>query len=788
MADGIVSLDALAGARRLPYNGVAWRSVRLGGDEMSETHDTGPLAADGGSSLLDALARLNEVGASINRISGGDTAGLAAVLELIVGSAAKTVPGSSAVLYTYDNGRRSFNTASRVSAGESPEHPSAGALPWADDAPRPAGLGARAIQQLRPVLSYEERDLSIHPLKAAQGVEAVACLPLVVAEHPEGALYVYLHEDRPFTALELLLLNNLVNQAAIAIYHARQVALIQHDLARKQNELGLLHHAGLLISSRTRLEDTLDAILQMALEVTQARYGIFRLVDRTGEQLVTRAIAGDRLGRPATETLPINTTSVMGWVAKTRKSLTIPDVTQPPWSRIYYPLDHVLDMRSELAVPLIGAGGRLEGVLNLESPEVAAFTEADSHLLQSLASQAVIAIQEVRLLDALRDTAERLLHQPASEVLEHLTRLACDLLNIDGSVIWTREGEALIRRAVHSTDSAAHLPETPEEMIRRALLTASPLTYERNPSPAPGWTRGLVTPILSAPEQTPVGVLAVYTAGPREELAASEWDKKVIGILAHYAALALENETHQRALRAAEEARAVAETFAAMGDVAANLLHHLNNKVGTIPVRIEGIQDKCSALVESNAYLAANLAEIERAALDAMASVRERLSLLHPIDVAPTTIQTCVEDALARARLGDGITVQLSGLDTLPEVMAGREGLALALVNLLENAREAMKGQGHLAISAHAEPRCVELVIRDDGPGIPAGLQPSIFDFSVSFNPRADDASAKRSRLGFGLWWVKTLMTRLGGSVTVESDGQHGTAFHLRIPAARGPS
>jgi signal transduction histidine kinase len=317
------------------------------------------------------------------------------------------------------------------------------------------------------------------------------------------------------------------------------------------------------------------------------------------------------------------------------------------------------------------------------------------------------------------------------------------------------------------------------------LLTASPLIYERNPSPAPGWTHGLVTPILSAPEQTPVGVLAVYTAGPRDELAASEWDKKVMGILAHYAALALENETHQRALRAAEEARAVAETFAAMGDVAANLLHHLNNKVGTIPVRIEGIQDKCSALVESNAYLAANLAEIERAALEAMAAVRERLSLLHPIDVAPTTVQTCVEDALARARLGDGITVQLSDLDMLPDVMVGREGLALALVNLLENAREAMKGEGHLAISASADPRYVELVICDDGPGIPAGLQTSIFDFNVSINPRADDANAKRSRLGFGLWWVKTLMTRFGGSVTVESDGATGTTFRLRIPVAR---
>ena len=265
--------------------------------------------------------------------------------------------------------------------GESPWEPPADITTLPDDAPRPDGLGARAVRDLRPVLSYEEPDLGIHPVKALQGVKTVACLPLVVANRPEGALYVYLSEDGRFTEIELLLLNNLVNQAAMAIYHAGQVASIAARPGRKRDELSLLHHAGLLISSRTRLEETLEAILQMALEVTNAHYGIFRLVDRAGEHLVTRAIAGERLGSPAIEALPINTTSVMGWVAKTRRPLNIPDVAQPPWSRIYYPLDHVLNMRSELTVPLIGAGGRLEGVLNLESPEVAAFSEADSHLL-----------------------------------------------------------------------------------------------------------------------------------------------------------------------------------------------------------------------------------------------------------------------------------------------------------------------------------------------------------------------------------------------------------------------
>ena len=44
----------------------------------------------------------------------------------------------------------------------------------------------------------------------------------------------------------------------------------------------------------------------------------------------------------------------MGWVAKTRQPLNIADVSAPPWSRIYYPLDHALQVRAELAVPLVG--------------------------------------------------------------------------------------------------------------------------------------------------------------------------------------------------------------------------------------------------------------------------------------------------------------------------------------------------------------------------------------------------------------------------------------------------
>ncbi len=56
----------------------------------------------------------------------------------------------------------------------------------------------------------------------------MGCFPLIVANQPVGALYVYLQDQRPFNQLELLMLDNFVNQAAMAIYHAHNLV---HDAA-----------------------------------------------------------------------------------------------------------------------------------------------------------------------------------------------------------------------------------------------------------------------------------------------------------------------------------------------------------------------------------------------------------------------------------------------------------------------------------------------------------------------------------------------------------------------------
>jgi signal transduction histidine kinase len=415
-------------------------------------------------------------------------------------------------------------------------------------------------------------------------------------------------------------------------------------------------------------------------------------------------------------------------------------------------------MRSELAVPLINASGRLEGVLNLESPQSGAFSEDDNHMLQSLATYAVTAIQEVRLLDALQEAAQLLISQSTQKVLDRLCGMANDLLNTSSSAIWLKNESGEYQ--LTSSDGAIPLYDL-EKISEQAELPNALLIA------------------LPGSENTKVlGMFGVFgTDGDAGRTAKSEWDKKVLACLANYAALAVQNESHQQALRTSQEKHWTAETFAAVGDISANLLHNMNNKVGTIPVRIQAIQDKYESTLKKDSYLANNLKEIERSASDAMQVVQENLLHLRPIRMEQVRIAKRVYEAIHMIRVPDEIQIETEGLEDLPTVMAGGQSLAFVFRNLIENAIAAMNGTGLIRIQGTALPEYVEISVVDNGSGIAPELQDQIFELNFS-------RTAHPGKLGFGLWWVKTLMTRLGGSVTVESDGNHGATFRLRLPIA----
>jgi len=734
---------------------------------------------------LDALAHLNQIGSAINQLNAGDLASIETVLEMVVESATGVVPGSSAVIYTYDERKGTFDNHSRVSAEKGPHRD-------VDDSPRKAGLGSRAVVRRRRVLSYEEDDLVINPAKVSMGARTMAAFPLMISGEVLGVLYVYLTEERPFGELELLMLENYVNMTAMTLSLARQFSLAQQEQVRKERELRRLRRAGMMISSRSNLKGTLDAILQVALEITDAIYGVFRLVDRSGGNLICMAISEYGLESPAVENLPIDGHSVMGTVAIRREPVVISDLREEPWRSIYYPLDQKLEMRSEVAVPLIGASGRLEGVLNLARPQVNAFDRQHRYILQILATQAVTSIQEARLLDALQEISALLPKLSQRMIHQTLVERACDLLNVPAGSIWLLEKDQLVCQASSDPKNLGYRILADQGLAGKALQESQPVTLliasEELQDQIPdlpgfyGTGSALVVPLFSSPDGRPVGAFSVNTgSSDLRDFGQSDWDKKVLDILGHYATLAVQLDAQQEALRVAQDQRALTEAFAAVGDIAANLLHRLNNKVGTIPVRVEGIQDKSAAALNADPYLAKNLEEIQRSAAEAMEVVRESLFHLHPIQLAPVSVSGSISEALSTTHLPDGVQVSVEGIDQLPPVQAGSTRLNLVFSNLLENASDAMAGSGKIFIRGGVRDGHVEVTVSDNGPGIPPEIHERIFEFNYSAR-----VSAHPGKLGFGLWWVKSLMARFGGSVTVESDGKNGSTFMLILPQASG--
>jgi len=202
----------------------------------------------------------------------------------------------------------------------------------------------------------------------------------------------------------------------------------------------------------------------------------------------------------------------------------------------------------------------------------------------------------------------------------------------------------------------------------------------------------------------------------------------------------------------------------------------MNNKVGTIPVRVEGIQEKYQAALAADPYLEKNLAEIQRSATEAMEVVRESLFHLNPIQLGPVSVLGSLREALVATPLPPGIVVTTQGLEDLPTVQAGPRRLGLVFANLLENAADAMGGSGQIEIHGSEQDGQVVVTVSDSGPGIPPELHERIFEFNYSAR-----ASTHPGKLGFGLWWVKSLMARFGGSVAVESNGVQGTTFTLSL-------
>jgi signal transduction histidine kinase len=126
-----------------------------------------------------------------------------------------------------------------------------------------------------------------------------------------------------------------------------------------------------------------------------------------------------------------------------------------------------------------------------------------------------------------------------------------------------------------------------------------------------------------------------------------------------------------------------------------------------------------------------------------------------------------------------GVTLQLYGLAALGPVAFHANTLRRALLNLVQNAADAMPQGGTVTLAGQGTPTQVQLRVQDTGSGIPVEALEQIFEPLYTTKPGGT---------GLGLYIVQEIVTAHGGHVTVESMPGQGTTFTLTLPRALAPT
>jgi signal transduction histidine kinase len=139
------------------------------------------------------------------------------------------------------------------------------------------------------------------------------------------------------------------------------------------------------------------------------------------------------------------------------------------------------------------------------------------------------------------------------------------------------------------------------------------------------------------------------------------------------------------------------------------------------------------------------------------------------------TIATRALEELRPQADAAGVRIYRVGNGGDPEVLGDEERLVEVVVNLVSNAIKASADGGVVRVGLHRDPTRTELVVADDGVGIPRDVLSRIFDPYVQ-------APGAPAGTGLGLAIVKSIVEAHGGEVVVESEPGRGSRFTVRLP------